>query len=155
MSSVVQLKLPILLVSFKYITPTCELKIHFAASEVQRQCSKYVQKHTQQGPTAGEFSSLTRGGWLEYVDTLLYHFHDPPPRHPRVLSVFYISLLPTSLYPSLSDEHMDNNRQILPQATISTPPVIDKAGHCPPKADTITVDIATSCCRHRKCVFAY
>lgn len=48
----------------------------------------------------------------------LYHFHEPPPRHPRVFSVFYISLLlttlPTPTQPpqtlSLSDAHMDSNR---------------------------------------------
>lgn len=62
-----------------------------------------AQKHTRRALTAGEFSSLTLRGWLEYADMFLYHFHEPPPRHPRVLSLFYISLT-TNTPPTLLSE---------------------------------------------------
>lgn len=42
----------------------------------------------------------------------LYHFYEPPPRHPRVFSVFYIGLLLAPPTLSLSDTHTDSNRHI-------------------------------------------
>ncbi len=79
----------------------------WSSEAVQHVC---VKTHTHRAFTAGEFSSLTLRGWLEYVDMFLYHFHEPPPRHPRVFSVFYISLLRAPPTPSLSDTHTDSNR---------------------------------------------
>lgn len=83
----------------------------WSSEAVQYVCVKtHTDTQRERALTAGGFSSLTLGGWLEYVDMFLYHFHEPPPRHPRVFSVFYISLLLVPPTPSLSDTHTDSNR---------------------------------------------
>lgn len=152
------LKLPNLLGSFKYITPTCGLKIHWAANEVQRQCSACVcvETHSHSTHSRRVFISDSQGmiGICRYVfcTTFMNHPHDTPG----------CSLYPIQAYyehpqPLLFQTHTwtATDTQILPQAAVLTPPVIGKSGHHPPKSWQNTVDITTSCCEYRICVFAY
>lgn len=94
------------------------------SSEAVQYVCVWVRKNTHVEHSQQESFHLWLSGWLEYADTFLYHFHEPPPRHPRVLSLFYISLT-TNTPPTLLSETSTwtaTDTQILPSGSCTYSP---------------------------------